>query len=171
MRRFLSRLRAVVTNARPRPCRKGSRRPELTPLEDRRLLSVSKLDVVVHPRVLTPPNGEYLPVTVSGSFQESAKDAAPNGYFYVTDQYGTDEPRAAIPVTRSPTDPTTYTFTFSFHLQAKRGSMTPNGRQYDILVGARDAAGTAFKTIVVVVPKDTAPAHPHGPKPAVHRAH
>ena len=31
--------------------------------------------------------------------------------------------------------------------------MTYNGRQYDILVGARDAAGAVGKTIAVNVPK------------------
>jgi hypothetical protein len=149
--------------------RRRDRRPELTTLEGRQLLTLSPTNIVVKavPKILSPPNGEYLPVTVSGAFNESATDAAPSGFFYVTDQYGTDEPRAGIDLHQSATDPHTYAFSFTIHLHAERGSQSPNGRQYDILVGARDAAGAVGKTIAVLVPKH-AVVH-HGTKAAGHR--
>jgi hypothetical protein len=140
----------------------------VTALESRQLLSLSPTNIVVKavPKILSPPNGQYVPVTVSGSFNESATSASPSGFFYVTDQYGKDEPRAAIALQQSASDPHTFTFSFTIHLQAKRGSQTPNGRQYDILVGAHDANGAVGKTIAVLVPKHPVHPHPHGPKAA-----
>jgi hypothetical protein len=160
MRRFLRQLLAAIQTPAPRRPRRGSR-PELVGLEGRQLLTLSptKISLKAVPNILSPPNGQYVPVTVTGSFNESATDAAPSGFFYVTDQYGKLEPRAGVTLTQSPTDPHTYTFSFTIHLQAQRGSMTTNGRQYSILVGARDAAGAVGKTIGVQVPKEAV--HPH----------
>jgi hypothetical protein len=137
-------------------------RPAVDGLEDRKLLTVDpgKIVVTATPRFLTPPNGQYVPVTVSGSFTIT-DPAVAKGFIYVTDQYGKDEPFGPLPLQRSPTDPHLATFSVVIHLQAQRGSMTSNGRQYDILVGAKDAAGAAGKTIAVNVPKDPAAIHPH----------
>jgi hypothetical protein len=167
LRQLLKAIQSPVERRRRRP----ARRPEVTALEARQLLTLSPTNITAKavPRFLSPPNGQYVPVTVTGSFNESATDASPTGFFYVTDQYGKLEPRAVIPLQRSASDPHTFTFSFTIHLQAQRGSMTTNGRQYDILVGARDAAGTVGKTIAVQVPKN--PVHPHGPKAAGHHHH
>src|ERR1700722_17467614 len=90
----------------------------------RQFLSLSPTNIVVKavPHTLSPPNKQYVPVTVSGSFNESATNAAPEGFFYVTDQYGPIEPRALIPLQQSATDPKTYNFSFTIHLRAQRGS-------------------------------------------------
>jgi hypothetical protein len=162
-------LNIIDAHARSTP-RRHRQSPELTSLEGRQLLSLSPTDIVVNavPRFLSPPNGQYIPVTVSGSFNESATNAEPTGFFYVTDQYGKLEPRAFIPLHQSATDPKTFTYSFTIELQAQRGSMTSNGRQYNILVGARDGAGAVGKTIAVAVPKDPIPQPHHGPKAAVH---
>jgi hypothetical protein len=145
----------------------------VTPLEDRRLLSLSPTNIVVsaHPKVLSPPDSQFVAVTVSGSFNESSPDASPSGFFYLTDQYGEIGPYAGVDLHQSPTDPSTYTFSFTLHLQAKRGSMTENGRQYDILVGARDAAGAVGKTIAVWVPKNPVPTHHHKVTATAHHRH
>jgi hypothetical protein len=155
MGRFLRQLLAAVRMPVRRPFRRVGSRPEVTLLEGRQLLSLSPTNIVVKatPHTLKPPNGQYVPVTVTGTFNESAANASPSGFFYVTDQYGKIEPRAVIPLHQSTTDPSTYTFSFTINLRAQRGSMTMNGRQYDILVGARDANGAVGKTIAVNVPK------------------
>ncbi len=117
-------------------------------------LSPTNIVVTATPHTLVPVNGQYVPVTVSGSFKETAvNNASPSGFFYVTDQYGKIEPRAIVPLHRSTSDSTIFDFSFTIELRAQRGSMTDNGRQYDILVGARDAAGAVGKTIAVNVPK------------------
>jgi len=127
------------------------------------LLSVDPTKIVVKavPKDLTPENGQYVPVTVSGSMGISNPSNA-KGFFYVTDQYGTLEPYGPVTLTTSPTDPHSVTYSFTIYLRAKRGSMTMNGRQYDILVGAKDAAGAAGKTIAVNVLKDPVQTHPQG---------
>jgi hypothetical protein len=134
------------------------------------LLTLSPTNIVAKatPNILSPPDGRFVKVTVTGSFQESATNASPTGFFYVTDQYGDVAPRAEIPLQRSATNPSTLDFSFTLDLQAKRGSMTYNGRQYDILVGARDAAGAVGKTIAVNVPKEAVVHHAH---PAAHHEH
>jgi hypothetical protein len=141
-------------------------RPEVTPLEPRRLLTVDPGKIVVKatPKILAPPDGEYLRVTVSGSMVISDPKFA-TGFFNVTDQYGQIEPFGPVTLTISPTDPHSVTYSFPITLRAKIGSMTTNGRQYDILVGAKDAAGAAGKTIAVNVLKDPPQPnpHPHGP--------
>jgi len=155
MGRFLRQLLAAVLPPPRRRFRRVGSRPEVTFLEGRQLLTLSPTNIVVKavPHTLTPVNGQYVPVTVSGTFKESAVNASPSGFFYVTDQYGKIEPRATIPLHQSTTDPTTFTYSFTINLRAQRGSMTYNGRQYDILVGARDANGAVGKTIAVNVPK------------------
>jgi hypothetical protein len=167
MRRVLRRLLEAIQT--PAKRRRRDRCLELTTLEGRQLLTLSPTNITVKavPNILSPPNGQYVPVTVSGSFNESATDAAPSGFFYVSDQYGTDEPRAGIALHQSATDPHKYTFSFTIHLHAQRGSQSNNGRQYAILVGARDAAGAVGKTIAVLVPKHPTPHH--GTKAAGHR--
>jgi hypothetical protein len=171
MGRFLRQLLKAIQTPAERRRRPQDRHPEVTALEARQLLTLSgNIVVKAVPKFLTPPNGQYVPVTVAGSFNESALNATPAGFFYVTDQYGKLEPRAEVALHQSPTDPHTYTFSFTINLQAQRGSMTTNGRQYDILVGARDAAGAVGRTIAVEVPKDPVHPHPHGPKAAGHPA-
>jgi hypothetical protein len=155
MGRFLRQLLAAVRSPDRRPFRQVARRPEVALLEGRQLLSLSPTNIVVKatPHTLTPPNKQYVPVTVTGSFNESGSNESPTGFFYVTDQYGKIEPRASVALHQSTTSPSTYNFSFTIHLRAQRGSMTDNGRQYDILVGARDAVGAVGKTIAVNVPK------------------
>ena len=163
MGRFLRQLLAAVRTPARRRCRTRGRRLEVTALEGRQLLTLSPTNIVAKatPHILSPPNGQYVPVTVTGTFNESAADANPTGFFYVTDQYGKIEPFAAFALHQSPTDKSTFTYSFTIELRAQRGSMTYNGRQYDILVGAHDAAGAVGKTIAVWVPKNAV--HPQGP--------
>jgi hypothetical protein len=143
-----------------RRSRRGGWRPEVDALENRQLLFVSQLVVTATPHILSPPNGQYVPVTVSGSLVAPSKSPA-TGFFHVTDQYGKIEPFGPVTLTPTATNPNLFTYSFTIHLRAERGSQTRNGRQYDILVGGTDKDNTAFKTIAVLVPKN--PVHPQGP--------
>jgi hypothetical protein len=178
---------------------------EFTTLEDRRLLTVGTVTAVVTPSILVPPDGRFVPVTVTGSiFQvvdfvfpgpqktppppaELAKIDAGNAtrpfpgkaLFQVTDQYRRDEPRGHIPIhlvaTVNSFIPGTgstnaierllrqFTYTVTFHLQAKRSTRLPVGRHYYILVAAGDQDGGDGTTVAVLVPRD--PAHPDVPHP------
>jgi hypothetical protein len=164
---FLGRFLARGRSGPSRGPRHVHRRPDLDRLEERYLLSLdpNKIVLTATPKFLSPPNGQYVTVTVTGSFNGSDVGHA-QGFFHVTDQYGTLEPFGTVALHRSPTDSKVATFAFQFQLQAKRGSMTYNGRQYDILVGAKDKDNTVGKTIAVNVPKE--PIHPHGPTAARH---
>lgn len=97
---------------------------EVTALEDRNLLFITTLTAVAHPLLLVPPNGRYVPVTVSGTITQSILDQLPGrptvapppaklaainaanakqptpkaAIFQVTDQYRRDEPRGAAPL-------------------------------------------------------------------------
>ena len=124
MGRFLRQLLAAVRSPAQRRFRRVGSRPEVTCLEGRQLLTLSPTNIVVvaTPHTLTPVHGQYVPVTVTGSFKESAANAAPSGFFYVTDQYGKIEPRAAIPLQQSTTDPTTFDFSFTINLAPSAGA-------------------------------------------------
>jgi hypothetical protein len=105
------------------PGRRRARRSrvELTALEDRRLPAIAAVTAVAAPRFLFPPDGQYVPVVVTGSVTQvitynlpGHQTVAPTGKplagilakiavqpyptasIQVTDQYRADEPRAAI---------------------------------------------------------------------------
>jgi hypothetical protein len=166
LRRFLAGGRTLILG--PNHSRSRRLRPKVDGLEDRRLLNIDKFLVTATPKVLRPPDGRFVPVTVSGSFETSI-GSKPKGFFYVTDQYGRIEPRGAVAL-HTAGAPNLFSFSFTIYLQAKRGSQTMNGRQYDLLVGASDSDVTASKTIFVWVPKDTVAVHPRGPGLAQHAA-
>jgi hypothetical protein len=164
---FLGRLLARGRPGSSRAARHVHRQPDLDRLEERRLLSLdpNKIVLTATPKFLSPPNGQEVTVTVTGSFNGSDVAHA-QAFFHVTDQYGKLEPFGTVVLHPSPTDSKLATFAFQFKLQAERGSMTYNGRQYDILVGAKDKDNTVGKTVAVTVPKE--PVHPHGPAAARH---
>lgn len=147
---FLRKLWTNVNRPRKRPMA-----PSLTELEPRTLqaLLVGNWQVNIHPAVLPPTNG-FIPIHVYGEIA-SNKPKPPTGFFFVTDEYGTDEPRGNLAL--GPTVPVANyyetPFSVTFYLQAKRSTNTQDGRHYDIFVGATDADGTAGETVAVYVPK------------------
>lgn len=159
LRRFLASGRTLTLGLRRSPSRRL--RPAVDGLEDRQLLAIDKFLVAATPKVLSPPDGRFVPVTVSGSFETSI-GSTPKGFFFVTDQYGRIEPKGAVAL-HTAGAPNLFAYSFTINLQAKRGSQTMNGRQYDILVGATDQDVTVGKTIFVWVPKDAVAGHPRGP--------
>jgi hypothetical protein len=134
-----------------RPTDRRRCRPEVAPLEERRLLFVTGITAVATPNVLVPPNGRYVPVTVTGTILDS-HDKAPQSFFKVTDEYRRDEPFA--PLTLQRTAQYTFRYRVTFFLQAQRSTQVPDGRHYDILIAAGDQDGGNGKTIPVLVPRD-----------------
>ena len=102
------------------------------------------------PKLLRPPNGATVPVTISGSTTdtESGVDAQ-SLTFLVRDEYGEVQPAGAITLGADGT------FSFSVSLQAARQGSDRDGRQYTVVVLATDNAGNqGSSSAVVTVPHD-----------------
>jgi hypothetical protein len=134
--------------------------PEMTQLERRDLsaVSVPSDTVFVHPGILPPTNGQFVPVLVYGRIFDS-RPQTPSGFFHVTDEYRRVEPFGKFSLVPAGKAGASYAFRFEFtiNLQAKRSTKTPDGRHYDILVGATDVDGNGGRTIEVLVPKKFPP--------------
>ncbi|WP_406697259.1 hypothetical protein V5E97_00335 [Singulisphaera sp. Ch08] len=156
----------VASRLLPQGCRppraKARRRaaPELTSLEDR-ILQYFSVDATVVPSTLWPPNQRYVPVTLTGTlhefsvvngrqvFQELGGPKKAN--FQVTDEYRRDEPYGPMKLENQGGGK--YTFSVTFHLQARRAEEFIAGRRYYLNVTARDIDGWAGKQLAVQVPR------------------
>ena len=130
-------------------------RPAVAELEGRELMSLITGEWVinVHPALLPATKGQYLPVHIYGQIV-STRPTGTTAFFFVTDEYRADEPRG--PITLSPPVPFngfySSSFDFTINLQAKRSTRIPDGRHYDIFIGAKDQDNTNGKTVAVYVP-------------------
>jgi FG-GAP-like repeat/FG-GAP repeat len=102
----------------------------------------------VTPKVLWPPNGKMVPVTVSGTITDTGSGVNVNSAAYVVnDEYSEVQPQGAI--TLGPGG----AYSFTVLLQASRLGTDLDGRRYTITVRAKDNAGNSgSKTSVVTVP-------------------
>lgn len=142
--------------------------PEVVTLEGRRLLSLSVTALEVTPSVLWPPNGRFVPVTVTGKLLQfeivTVNDKSKvivrslpgerRANFQVTDEYRRIEPHG--PVHLVDDGDGKYSFAFTIKLQASRVTEYPAGRRYYITFGAMDRDGWAnspdHTTVAVQVP-------------------
>jgi hypothetical protein len=166
LRHCLEATSRVVSRLLPRgyrpPQAKSRRRaaPELTALEDR-ILQYFSVEATVVPSTLWPPNDRYVPVTVSGKLHEFAivnnkqvfmeLGGPKRANFQVTDEYRRDEPSGPIKLEKQGGG--VYTFSVTFHLQAKRAEDFIAGRRYYINVAAKDINGWGAKELAVQVPR------------------
>lgn len=142
---------------RPKPRRSAA--PVLDPLERRECLLFA-VKASITPAPLWPPNNQFVPVTISGTFTEYKVGGpkpiqmnlggAKKANFQVTDEYRQDEPFG--PIKMIDKGHGVYDFSVTFHLQASRSTEFPAGRRYYIVVGAKDVDGWAGKTVHVQVP-------------------
>jgi hypothetical protein len=166
--------RETAGRRRSRRCAVG-----VSPLEGRTLMTVTSVTEAVTPNVLWPPSGQYRLVTVSGDINQTVNVThaktnpvpdAPRVGLKVTDEYRLDEPRTPVTLRRTSlnfvtipvtvdhiTVPQTYAqavyhYSVSFHLQPKRSLDVPDGRHYDLAIGATDDDNGLGKTVPVVVP-------------------
>jgi hypothetical protein len=104
----------------------------------------------VDPRVLWPPNGKLMPVTLSGTITDSDSGMNLNSAAYaVLDEYG--EVQSEGPVSLDPAG----NYSFTILLQASRRGTDLNGRRYTIMIHATDNAGNVgSQTGAVTVPHD-----------------
>jgi VCBS repeat protein/FG-GAP repeat protein len=104
----------------------------------------------VAPKVLWPPNGRMVPVTISGTIVDTGSGVNANTAAYaVQDEYGEVQPLGAINLGPGGT------YSFTVLLQASRLGTDLDGRRYTVIVGAKDNAGNGgSKTSVVTVPHD-----------------
>jgi hypothetical protein len=108
------------------------------------------ITVSATPKVLWPPNGKMVPVTVSGTITDTGSGVNVNSAAYVVkDEYGEVQPKGAI--TLGPGG----NYSFTVLLQASRLGTDLDGRRYTVTVRAKDNAGNGgSKTSVVIVPHD-----------------
>jgi len=102
------------------------------------------------PKRLWPPNGALVPVRVSGTITDTGSGVdARSAVFSVRDEYGEVQPSGIITLGSNGT------YSFLVSLRASRRGSDRDGRHYTVTVRARDNAGNAGSTsIVVIVPHD-----------------
>jgi len=102
------------------------------------------------PKILWPPNGKMVPVTVSGTITDTGSGVNANSAAYsVKDEYGEVQPMGAI--TLGPGG----NYSFTILLQASRRGTDLDGRRYTVTVQVKDNAGNVgSKTSAVIVPHD-----------------
>jgi len=100
------------------------------------------------PKILWPPNGKMVLVTVSGTITDTGSGVNSNSAAYsVQDEYGKLQPTGAIPLSVGGN------YSFNILLQASRRGADVDGRRYTVTVRAKDNAGNrGSKTTAVTVP-------------------
>jgi hypothetical protein len=108
------------------------------------------ITLTVTPRVLWPPNGNMVPVSVSGTINDTGSGVNVNSaVFAVKDEYGRVQPKGAVTLGSGGN------YSFTLLLQASRLATDLDGRRYTVTVRAKDNAGNGgSKTGVVTVPHD-----------------
>ena len=104
--------------------------------------------VAAAPRILWPPNGRAIPVSLSGSI--AASDCSLNltsARYVVRDDYGQFQPQGSIAIRSDGT------FVFDVQLPASRRGDDRDGRHYTITISAQTSGGaTGSATTIVTVP-------------------
>jgi hypothetical protein len=108
------------------------------------------MTIAVSPSVLWPPNGQKVPVSVSGQITDAGSGVdVSSASFLVTDDYRRIQPHGTVAVGAGGT------YSFVLELEAQRNGNDKQGRNYSICVRASDRAGNiGSATIVVSVPHD-----------------
>jgi hypothetical protein len=121
------------------------------------LLNNTRLDVTppaitlsATPKLLWPPNGKMVPVTISGTITDAGSGVNANSAAYsVKDEY--DEVQSSGAIMLGPSG----NYSMSILLQASRLGTDTDGRRYTVTVRASDHAGNSgSKMTVVNVPHD-----------------
>jgi hypothetical protein len=109
------------------------------------------ISITANPSPLWPPNGQLLPVKVSGAITDSGSGVNPSALACkVVDSYGLVQPACSVGTLGAGG---AYSFTVS--LVASRNGNDKNGRTYTITVSASDYAGNpASVSTPVIVPHD-----------------
>ena len=108
------------------------------------------ITVAPTPKLLWPPNGAMVPVTISGTVTDTESGVDAHSLtFAVRDGYGEVQPAGAITLGANGT------FSFTVSLQAARQGSDRDGQRYTVVVRAKDNAGNqGSSSAVVTVPHD-----------------
>jgi hypothetical protein len=103
---------------------------------------------------LWPPNGQSVPVTISGAIMDNAGGSGVDlntVNYTVKDEYGKVQPAASVTLAQDGS------YAFTVKLTASRKDTDLNGRTFTITVSAKDLAGNqGSRSVVVTVPHDLA---------------
>lgn len=104
----------------------------------------------VQPTTLWPPNHKFSAVTVTGTAVDSVSGINGSQVLYsVRDEYGQVQPRGSAAINDDGS------YSFRVQLQASRTGQDRDGRQYTIVVVARNGAGLSeTQSAIVTVPHD-----------------
>lgn len=137
--------------------RRLRRRPlEVSTLETRTLTTITGISVTADTNILTPPDGRLVPVTVTGQVIND-NTAAPVVAVQVIDEYRRVNTVSSIPLTRSEEmngAPRPYLYSVTLHLEASRSDQDRAGRQYYVIITAKDADNGVGRVVPVIVPFD-----------------
>jgi hypothetical protein len=122
-------------------------------LETRELATVLALDAVAVPQVLSPPNGQYVPIRVTGTYTVAPGAPKAQVNFQVVDEYRLVQPAGDVKSQRIKGQPGRFRFSFTTYLQARVASADSSGRQYSMSVAAYQQDGSAGKSIGFAVPQ------------------
>jgi hypothetical protein len=108
------------------------------------------ITVSTNPFTLWPPNGEMVPVTVSGEITDTGSGVnAGTAKYAVIDEYGELQPSGSIALDSGGS------YSFTILLEASRAGSDRDGRHYTITVSAKDnACNAGSASTVVTVPHD-----------------
>jgi hypothetical protein len=146
-----SRLRDAI-GARRRRCRP----PEVCPLEARELTTITGFSpVTASTQVLTPPNGRFVPITLSGAISND-RLPAPTARVHVIDEYRRVNTVRGVPLQLVGmfSNGNLYTYSFTIRLEASRADQDLAGRQYYVIITARDRNNGGARIVPVIVPHD-----------------
>jgi hypothetical protein len=110
------------------------------------------ITVSATPETLWPPNSKLVQVTIVGTITDadSGVDPSTPPAYAVKDEYGLIQPSGSITTVDA-----SGRYAFMIHLQASRDGNDPDGRQYTIIISAKDKAGNmGSATAFVTVPHD-----------------
>ena len=127
-------------------------------LERRELLTITDFKVALSPQILTPPNSQYVPITVTGSYKVGPHQGPARVNFQVVDEYRLVMPYGDVHSHAVPNEVGRYTFSFQTNVQARVAGADSNGRLYTICVAAGQPDNSVGNSYGIWVP----PAGYHG---------
>jgi hypothetical protein len=133
-------------------CKPRIRSTHFDRLELRESLTISGFSAAATPLVLYPPNGRYVPVTVVGTVDVRDQNTAPNVNFELVDEYRKYESRGNIRTQLVSTSPRRYRFTLTIRIPASVASADKSGRQFYLIIAARNPDASTGKVFPIVVP-------------------
>jgi hypothetical protein len=156
----MGRFWGLLPSGRPRDAacarRRKYRPPQVCPLEARELTTLTGISLVTaSTQVLTPPNGRFVPITLSGQVAND-RLPAPTAQVHVIDEYRRVNSARPIPLTAMGkfSGSNLYTYSFTVRLEASRSDQDLAGRQYYVIITFKDRNTGGARIVPVIVPHD-----------------